>query len=82
MTEARSFALTKIVELGCCFSSPPVHLAPIITLIPVVTLDVSPIRSEVTMSKRFERWTARAEAIVVGAALVLAAIAVISRLSG
>jgi len=35
------------------------------------------------MSKRFERWTARAEAIVVGAALVLAAIAyVISRLSG
>jgi hypothetical protein len=35
------------------------------------------------MSKRFESWTARVEAIVVAAALVLAAIAyVISRLSG
>jgi hypothetical protein len=48
-----------------------------------VTPDVSTIRTEVSMSKRFEGWTARAEAIVVGAALVLAAIAyVISRLSG
>ncbi len=35
------------------------------------------------MSRRFEKWTARAEAVVVAAALVLAAIAyLISRLSG
>jgi hypothetical protein len=34
------------------------------------------------MSRRFERWTGRVEAIVVGAALVLVAIAyLISRLS-
>jgi len=34
------------------------------------------------MSRRFEKWTARAEVIAIGAALVLAAIAyVVSRLS-
>jgi hypothetical protein len=49
----------------------------------VLAPEFSTIHSEVSMSKRFERWTARAEATVVGAALVLAAIAyVISRLSG
>lgn len=49
----------------------------------VVTTDISTIGSDATISRRLEKWTARAEAIVVGAALVLAAIAyVISGLSG